>query len=58
MTKGMVALPRRVVAGERAFFITSVGHRPMTPRGPESRPLDVSPARKGWVAIPIMIRAP
>src|ERR1700688_353532 len=24
-------------------------------RGPEGRPLNVSPARKGWVGIPIMI---
>jgi hypothetical protein len=26
-----------------------------THRGPEGRPLNVSPARKGWVRIPIMI---
>ncbi len=25
------------------------------PRGPEGRPLNVSPARKGWVGIPITI---
>jgi hypothetical protein len=30
MTKGRVALPRRVVAGQRAFFITLGGPLAMT----------------------------
>ena len=28
---------------------------PRSQRGPEGRPLNVSPAREGWVGIPIMI---